>query len=98
MREFGRFGPLIGAIDEGTSNVKFLVFAANTSEVLTYHQLPLRRFSPQEGWVEQDALEILAAVIECIEVTVVVHSSNFIFSYLKQFEPWRTLKKNGNPV
>ena len=25
MREFGKFGPLIGAIDEGTSNVKFLV-------------------------------------------------------------------------
>ncbi|CAG9783740.1 unnamed protein product [Diatraea saccharalis] len=70
MREFGRFGPLIGAIDEGTSNVKFLVFAANTSEVLTYHQLPLKRFSPRDGWVEQDALEILAAVTECIEVTV----------------------------
>ncbi|KAI8435000.1 hypothetical protein MSG28_003438 [Choristoneura fumiferana] len=69
MRVFGKFGPLIGAIDEGTSNVKFLVFAANTSEVLTYHQTSLRRFSPQEGWVEQDALEILNAVLECIEVT-----------------------------
>lgn len=69
MREFGRFGPLIGAVDEGTSNVKFLVFAANTSEVLTYHQITLKRFSPQEGWVEQDALEILNAVLECIEVT-----------------------------
>ncbi|CAH0720824.1 unnamed protein product, partial [Brenthis ino] len=70
MREFGKFGPLIGAIDEGTSNVKFLVFAANTSEVLTYHQVALKRFSPQEGWVEQDALEILSAVLECIEVTI----------------------------
>ncbi|KAH9630697.1 hypothetical protein HF086_003988 [Spodoptera exigua] len=69
MREFGKFGPLIGAVDEGTSNVKFLVFAANTSEVLTYHQITLKRFSPQEGWVEQDALEILNAVLECIEVT-----------------------------
>ncbi|XP_063821744.1 glycerol kinase 3-like [Ostrinia nubilalis] len=70
MREFGRFGPLIGAIDEGTSNVKFLVFAANTSEVLTYHQILLKRFSPREGWVEQDAKEIINAVLECIEVTV----------------------------
>ncbi|XP_063378111.1 glycerol kinase 3-like [Cydia fagiglandana] len=69
MRTYGKFGPLIGAIDEGTSNVKFLVFAANTSEVLTYHQTSLKRFSPQEGWVEQDALEILNAVVECIEVT-----------------------------
>lgn len=70
MTEFGRFGPLIGAIDEGTSNVKFMVFAAKTSEVLTYHQISLKRFSPQEGWVEQDPLEILNAVNECIEVTV----------------------------
>ncbi|XP_050664380.1 glycerol kinase-like [Leptidea sinapis] len=70
MREFGKFGPLIGAIDEGTSNVKFLVFAANTSEVLTYHQIILKRFSPREGWVEQDALEILSAVLECIEETI----------------------------
>lgn len=44
------------------------VFAANTSEVLTYHQVALKRFSPQEGWIEQDALEILNAVRECIEV------------------------------
>ncbi|XP_061383438.1 glycerol kinase-like [Danaus plexippus] len=70
MRVFGKFGPLVGAIDAGISNVKFLVFAANTSEVLTYHQVSLKRFSPQEGWVEQDALEILCAVLECIEVTV----------------------------
>ncbi|XP_026329430.1 glycerol kinase-like [Hyposmocoma kahamanoa] len=69
MRKFGKFGPLIGAIDEGTSNVKFMIFAANTSEVLTYHQVLIKRFSPQEGWVEQDAFEILSAVIECIEVT-----------------------------
>lgn len=29
MREFGRFGPLIGAVDEGTSIVKFLVSKFN---------------------------------------------------------------------
>lgn len=46
------------------------VFAANTSEVLTYHQTSLKRFSPQEGWVEQDAVEILNAVLECIEVKI----------------------------
>lgn len=47
------------------------VFAANTSEVLTYHQVTVKRFSPQEGWVEQDALELYNAVFECIEVTLV---------------------------
>ncbi|XP_048479440.1 glycerol kinase [Plutella xylostella] len=69
MRQFGKFGPLVGAVDAGTCNVKFMVFAANTSEVLTYHQVTIKRFSPQEGWVEQDALELYNAVFECIEVT-----------------------------
>lgn len=54
-----------------TTNLLILkVFAANTSEVLTYHQIALKRFSPQEGWVEQDALEILHSVNECIEVSI----------------------------
>ncbi|GBP30441.1 Glycerol kinase 3 [Eumeta japonica] len=70
MREYGRFGPLVGAIDEGTTNARFLVFAASTSEVLTYHQVPIKRFSPQEGWVEQDALELYKSILECIEVTI----------------------------
>ncbi|XP_063990803.1 glycerol kinase-like [Diachasmimorpha longicaudata] len=65
------FGPLIGAIDEGTSSVRFLVFAADNSEVLTYHQIPISLSHPQEGWVEQDPLEILSAVRECLNQTVV---------------------------
>ncbi|XP_001603134.1 glycerol kinase-like isoform X1 [Nasonia vitripennis] len=65
-----RYGPLIGAIDEGTSSVRFLVFAANTAEVLTYHQKELKVSYPQEGWVEQDPMEILEAVHECLNQTV----------------------------
>lgn len=65
-----RYGPLIGAIDEGTSSARFLVFVANTAEVLTYHQVPLSQSCPQEGWVEQDPIEILNAVKECLEQTV----------------------------
>ncbi|XP_076292299.1 glycerol kinase 3 isoform X2 [Lasioglossum baleicum] len=65
-----RYGPLIGAIDEGTSSAKFLVFAANTAEVLTYHQVAITQSYPKEGWVEQDPIEILKAVKECLYQTV----------------------------
>ncbi|XP_029174733.1 glycerol kinase-like isoform X1 [Nylanderia fulva] len=65
-----RYGPLVGAIDEGTSSARFLVFAANTAEVLTYHQVSISQTCPREGWVEQDALEILRAVRECLKQTV----------------------------
>lgn len=53
-------------------NIQFLfqVFVANTAEVLTYHQVPLSQSCPQEGWVEQDPIEILNAVKECLEQTV----------------------------
>ncbi|KAI4504707.1 hypothetical protein M0802_000257 [Mischocyttarus mexicanus] len=65
-----RYGPLVGAIDEGTSSARFLVFAAETAEVLTYHQIPISQTYPKEGWVEQDPIEILDAVRECLRQTV----------------------------
>ncbi|XP_047114214.1 glycerol kinase-like [Schistocerca piceifrons] len=66
----GRFGPLVGAIDEGTSSARFLVFSARTAEVLTYHQIHIAQDCPREGWVEQDPVAILSAVKECINETV----------------------------
>ncbi|KAF4526215.1 hypothetical protein B566_EDAN001900 [Ephemera danica] len=70
MTSKGRFGPLVAAIDQGTSSTRFMVFAARTSELITYHQIPLRPLLPREGWVEQDPRELLSAVRECIERTV----------------------------
>jgi len=46
------------------------VFAARTSELITFHQIPLKPKLPREGWVEQDPLELLSAVRECISKTV----------------------------
>uniref|UniRef100_A0A1Y1KDG7 Probable glycerol kinase n=1 Tax=Photinus pyralis TaxID=7054 RepID=A0A1Y1KDG7_PHOPY len=69
LKAKGRFGPLVGSIDEGTSSTRFLVFAANTAEVLTYHQIPVPHITPQEGWVEQNPELILHSVIETINVT-----------------------------
>ncbi|XP_054830853.1 glycerol kinase isoform X2 [Eublepharis macularius] len=65
----GAIGPLVGAIDQGTSSTRFLVFNANTAELLSHHQVELKQKFPKEGWVEQDPKEILQSVYECVEKT-----------------------------
>lgn len=62
----GRFGPLVGAIDEGTSSVRFIVFSPRNSEVIALHQIPLKRIYPKSGWVEQNPSEIMNAIYSCI--------------------------------
>lgn len=61
---------LIGAIDEGTSSARFILFRAESKDVIASHQISLKQIYPQEGWVEQDPMEILNAVNKCIEETV----------------------------
>ncbi|CAG9764083.1 unnamed protein product [Ceutorhynchus assimilis] len=63
-------GPLIGAIDEGTSSARFILFKGGTTDVVASHQVSLSQICPQEGWVEQDPEEILRAVNVCIEATI----------------------------
>lgn len=63
-------GPLIGSIDEGTSSARFVLFKAETAEVVCFHQRELSQIMPREGWVEQDPMDILQVVEECIEKTV----------------------------
>ncbi|KAH0624753.1 hypothetical protein JD844_032522 [Phrynosoma platyrhinos] len=67
--QVGALGPLVGAIDQGTSSTRFLVFNANTSELLSHHQVEIQQKFPKEGWVEQDPKEILQSVYECVERT-----------------------------
>uniref|UniRef100_A0A8C5DIF7 Carbohydrate kinase FGGY N-terminal domain-containing protein n=1 Tax=Gouania willdenowi TaxID=441366 RepID=A0A8C5DIF7_GOUWI len=54
--------PLVGAIDQGTSSTRFLVFNANTGEMLSQHQVEIKQIFPEEGWVEEDPREILKSV------------------------------------
>lgn len=65
-----KFGKLVAAIDEGTSSARVLLFRAETAEVVCSHQKELSQKCPQEGWVEQDPMEILNVVRECIEGSV----------------------------
>ncbi|XP_017788493.1 PREDICTED: glycerol kinase isoform X2 [Habropoda laboriosa] len=69
-QNINRSGPFIGAIDEGTSSARFLVFDVLHRKVVASHQIEIKQKYPQEGWVEQDPKEILQAVRECIKKTI----------------------------
>ena len=56
---------LIGAVNQGTTSTRFMVFDRTGSEVAR-HQLEHRQILPQAGWVEHDPLEIAARVEEVI--------------------------------
>ncbi|CAN9498074.1 unnamed protein product [Ophioblennius macclurei] len=62
-------GPLVAAIDQGTSSTRFLVFNSKTAELLSHHQVEIKQSFPKEGWVEEDPREILQSVYECMERT-----------------------------
>jgi len=53
----------IGAIDQGTTSTRFMIFDHNGG-VVGNHQLEHRQIYPQAGWVEHDALEIWARTQE----------------------------------
>lgn len=53
---------LIGAIDQGTSSTRFLVFESGTGQLVASSQLEIKRIVPNEGWVEIDAHEIIRSV------------------------------------
>lgn len=62
-------GPLVAAIDQGTSSTRFLVFNSKTAELLSHHQVEIKQSFPREGWVEEDPKEILQSVYECMDRT-----------------------------
>ncbi|XP_059824155.1 glycerol kinase isoform X2 [Hypanus sabinus] len=62
-------GVLVGAIDQGTSSTRFMVFDPKTSKVVAQHQVEITHHLPRAGWVEEEPKEILHSVVECIEKT-----------------------------
>ncbi|KAI6196874.1 Glycerol kinase [Aphelenchoides besseyi] len=75
---------LLGAIDQGTSSSRFLIFESDSGELVTSHQIEVEQLYPApgrekdvdeddddlfvKGWVEMSGLRILETVIECISV------------------------------
>ena len=49
----------IGAIDQGTTSTRFMIFD-HAGGVVGLHQLEHQQIYPQPGWVEHDPLEVWA--------------------------------------
>lgn len=64
-----RTGKFVGAIDQGTTSTRFMVFGRQGA-VLSSAQLEHRQIFPQPGWVEHDALEIWTNTREVIEAAL----------------------------
>lgn len=59
----------IGALDLGTTSVRFILFDKNTN-IISSHQLEHRQIFPQEGWVEHDPLEIWQNTTKVMQIAV----------------------------
>ncbi|WAR04292.1 GLPK-like protein, partial [Mya arenaria] len=57
---------LVGAVDQGTSSSRFLIFSAKDGKLITFHQQEIEQKYPNEGWCEEDPIEILGSVQTCI--------------------------------
>lgn len=68
---------LIGAIDQGTSSTRFLVFENGTGQLVASSQIEIQRIVPKEGWVEIDPSSIMESVYSTIEKAHQQLSLNF---------------------
>ncbi|KAG5941198.1 hypothetical protein E4U59_001863 [Claviceps monticola] len=59
----------IGAIDQGTTSTRFLVFN-DKGQVISLHQLEFKQIYPKSGWHEHDPEELISSVNECIDEAV----------------------------
>ncbi|PFH55550.1 hypothetical protein XA68_18071 [Ophiocordyceps unilateralis] len=59
----------VGAIDQGTTSSRFLIFNRR-GEVVALHQLEFGQIYPKPGWHEHDADELVSSVEACIDGAV----------------------------
>ncbi|KAG0371074.1 hypothetical protein BC939DRAFT_393665 [Gamsiella multidivaricata] len=59
----------IGAIDNGTTSSRFLIFDEK-GDLVIGHQLEYRQIFSHPGWVEQDPMDILGSVVSCIDAAL----------------------------
>ncbi|VDN03779.1 unnamed protein product [Thelazia callipaeda] len=58
---------LIGAIDQGTSSTRFLIYQFNPMKIIASHQIEIKQYFPQSGWMEIDPEEVIFTVIKCMD-------------------------------
>jgi glycerol kinase len=73
----------IGAIDQGTTSSRFLVFNEK-QEVVAKAQVPIKLSSPKAGWTEQDPEEIIESVVKCIDMVAREIKAKYGFASLKE--------------
>jgi len=59
----------IGAIDQGTTSTRFILFD-HESNIVASHQIEHKQIFPKAGWVEHDPLEIWKNTKQVIETTL----------------------------
>jgi glycerol kinase len=57
---------LIGAIDQGTTSTRFLIFTKKGNPIAS-HQVEFTQIYPHPGWHEHDPLELISSSLQCIE-------------------------------
>jgi glycerol kinase len=57
---------LIGALDQGTTSTRFILFDSKTLHQVACYQLPHEQYHPGPGWSEHDPMEILDKSRTCI--------------------------------
>jgi glycerol kinase len=72
-------GPLLLAIDQGTSSTKALVVDSRGA-VIARAQAPVSLATPEPGWVEQDAEEIWGSVRRAVSEVLDTHSAKRVVS------------------
>lgn len=56
----------VGAVDQGTTSTRFMIFD-HEGGVVSVHQLEHEQIYPQAGWVEHNAMEVLARTNEVMD-------------------------------
>ena len=59
----------LGAIDQGTTSTRFILFDAEGSIVSSY-QLEHKQYFPKPGWVEHDPDQIWQNTVETVATTL----------------------------
>jgi glycerol kinase len=67
--------PFVGAIDQGTSSTRFILFDSKGNIALS-HQVEFDQIYPHPGWVEHDPVVIVDTVNQCIDEVVKQYTSS----------------------
>ncbi|XP_030380246.1 glycerol kinase [Scaptodrosophila lebanonensis] len=61
---------LVGVIDEGTKTIAFSIYTTPDFKEIAAHRVELTAITPQDGWYEQDPLEIMASINVCADEAI----------------------------